>query len=138
MFVYSTQLSSCNFGVQTKNSMDVSSFEGALKQSIKCRYVIHVAIHILLFGRSMHTSTFKGVPNGSSGVSIHHPLGFNWHPFEGAGIYIYILFILYYIYYIYYILYTSYFLAGDPCQKKKRHIGIHWKSIGKTFILWGF
>ena len=30
-------------------------------------------------------STFKGVPNGSQRVSIHHPLGFNWHPFEGAG-----------------------------------------------------
>ena len=23
-------------------------------------------------------------------VSIHHPLGFNWHPLEGAGIYVYI------------------------------------------------
>ena len=32
------------------------------------------------------TSTFKGVPNGSQRVSIHHPLGFNWHPFEGTGI----------------------------------------------------
>jgi len=32
-----------------------------------------------------YSSTFKGVPNGSSRVSIHHPLGFNWHPFEGAG-----------------------------------------------------
>ena len=24
------------------------------------------------------------------GVSINHPLGFIWHPLEGAGIYIYI------------------------------------------------
>ena len=31
------------------------------------------------------TSTFKGVPTGSLRVSIHHPLGFIWHPFEGAG-----------------------------------------------------
>ena len=28
----------------------------------------------------------EGVPNGSEKrVSIHHPLGFNWHPFEGPG-----------------------------------------------------
>ena len=32
------------------------------------------------------SSTFKGVP-GSYRVSIHHPLGFNWHPFEGAGLF---------------------------------------------------
>ena len=31
------------------------------------------------------TSTFKGVPNGSQKVSIIHPLGFHWHPFEGPG-----------------------------------------------------
>ena len=30
----------------------------------------------------------QGVPNGSWRVSIHHPLGFNWHPFEGPGIYV--------------------------------------------------
>ncbi len=23
-------------------------------------------------------------------VSIHHPIGFNWHPFEGAGTHLYI------------------------------------------------
>ena len=28
------------------------------------------------------------LPNASSRVSIHHALGFNWHPFEGAGIHI--------------------------------------------------
>lgn len=32
-----------------------------------------------------YTNTFKGVPNASSRVSIHHPSGFNWHTFEGAG-----------------------------------------------------
>ena len=41
----------------------------------------------------MHpSSTFKGVPNGSWRVSIHHPLGFNWHPFEGPGVYSFVMF----------------------------------------------
>ena len=31
----------------------------------------------------------KWFPN----MSIHHPLGFNWHPFEGAGMYIYTIFL---------------------------------------------
>ena len=28
---------------------------------------------------------FLGVKWFRFRVSIHHPLGFNWHPFEGAG-----------------------------------------------------
>ena len=36
------------------------------------------------------TSTFKGVPNGSQRVWILHPLGFNWHLFEGPGINLYL------------------------------------------------
>ena len=32
-----------------------------------------------------HTWTFQRVPNGSWRVSIYHPLGFNGHPLEGAG-----------------------------------------------------
>ena len=31
------------------------------------------------------TWTFQRVPNGSKRVSTNHPLGFNWHPLEGAG-----------------------------------------------------
>ena len=31
-----------------------------------------------------------GALNGCERVSIPHPLGFNWHPLEGAGMYIYI------------------------------------------------
>ena len=34
----------------------------------------------------MYTWTFQRVPHGSLRVSIYHPLGFNWHPLEGAGI----------------------------------------------------
>ena len=30
------------------------------------------------------------VPNGSYRVSIHHPLGFNWHPLEGAATFFWI------------------------------------------------
>ena len=33
-----------------------------------------------------HAWTFQRMPNGSYRVSIHHPLGFNWHPLEGAGV----------------------------------------------------
>ena len=29
---------------------------------------------------------------GANRVSIHHPLGFNWHPLEGAGMCVYFLF----------------------------------------------
>ncbi len=45
----------------------------------------------------VNTSTFKGgALNGSvTGCQFTHLLGFNWHPFEGAGIYIYIFIYLY-------------------------------------------
>ena len=35
----------------------------------------------------MYTWTFQRVPNGFKGCQ--HPIGFIWHPLEGAGIYIY-------------------------------------------------
>ena len=36
----------------------------------------------------LNTNTFKrGAKWFCYRVSIHHPLGFNWHPFEGAGTY---------------------------------------------------
>ena len=44
-----------------------------------------------IFGNiHIHTWTFQRVPNGAQRVSIHNALGSNWHPLEGAGIYIYI------------------------------------------------
>jgi len=43
-------------------------------------------VYVLMYRSCIYSSTFKVVPNGSS---IHHSLGFKWHPFEGY-IYTYI------------------------------------------------
>ena len=37
------------------------------------------------FWRIIHSWTVQRVPNDSWRVSIYHPLGFTWHPLEGAG-----------------------------------------------------
>ena len=57
----------------------VTSKEG-IKKGHELNHLVFMYIYIYIY-----TSTFKGVPNGSQRVSIHHPLGFNWHPFEGPG-----------------------------------------------------
>ena len=53
---------------------------------IRCIDINIIITRVILIG----TWTFQRVPNGSERVSIYHPLGFNWHPLEGAGTLIWI------------------------------------------------
>ena len=67
--------------------------------------------------------TYQHLPRGAKWfryrVSIHHPLGFTWHPFEGASIIVFICNIYIYIIYIYILtaLHLSYLSLDNFLQK---------------------
>ena len=49
-------------------------------------------IHIYIYNNIHVPGPSKGCQMVLRGVSFHHPLGFIWHPLEGAGIYIHTFF----------------------------------------------